>query len=243
MLKIACVVDAGVKSPENDDCAVVNNRIISQGSYHGTEEEGCFVAVCDGVGGELFGKEAAETVAGVFSRLCTAFPTVDAVNESVKKANDAVTDAQKMSFAHSRMSTTIAGFYINGDDFIAFNVGDSRIYRYRQPYIAQISKDHSMRQAQIDLGCAPKPGQEYVLTRYIGGTHAIPEIVDGTGKVFENDCYILCTDGVWGMLDSDDFEKILGQNDKTENACQALIDLALKKGSTDNLSAIVVRRV
>ncbi|MDR0312489.1 MAG: serine/threonine-protein phosphatase [Treponema sp.] len=242
MLEIACVVEAGRRAPKNDDRAAINSKLVSQGSYTESAGETCLAVICDGVGGEAFGNEAADIVTDIFSRLSETPLTIDIINEYIVKANEAVIIAQKTDSKHSKMSTTIAGLYINGDDFIAFNVGDSRIYRYRS-YIAQISKDHSVMQEQIDLGLEPKPGHENIITRYIGGKHAIPEIVDGTGRVFYNDVYVLCTDGVWGVLEDNDLEDILSQDSKTEKACQALIDLALQKGSTDNLSAIIVRRV
>ena len=242
MLEIACVVEGGVKSPANDDRAAVNEKLVTQGAYSQTAETACLVVICDGVGGEAFGNEAAEIATDIFSRLSGTPLTVDIINEHIIKANEAVIAAQKTDFKHSKMSTTIAGLYINGDDFIAFNVGDSRIYRYRS-YISQISKDHSIRQEQIDLGLEPKPGQESIITRYIGGRHAVPEIVEGGGRVFDNDIYILCTDGVWGVLEDDDFERILSEKNKIDEACQALVDLALKNESQDNLSVIIVRRV
>jgi protein phosphatase len=242
MLEIACVVEGGIKSPANDDRACVNKKLVTQGAYSQTAETACLVVVCDGVGGEAYGYKAAEIVTGIFSRLNGTSLTVDIINEYIVKANQAVIAAQKTDFNHSKMATTIAGLYINGDDFIAFNVGDSRIYRYRS-YISQISKDHSIRQEQIDLGLEPKPGQESIITHYIGGTHAIPEIVGGTSRVFDNDIYILCTDGVWGVLEDDDFENILSKKYTVEETCGELIALALKKKSKDNLSAIIVRRV
>jgi protein phosphatase len=242
MLEIACMVEAGRRAPANDDRAAVNSTLVTQGSYTETAAETCLAVICDGVGGEAYGNEAAEIVTDIFSRLSGTPLTIEIINEHIAKANEAVINAQKIDLKHSKMSTTLAGLYINGDDFIAFNVGDSRIYRYRS-YISQISKDHSVRQEQIDIGQEPKPGHENIITHYIGGKYASPEIVDGIGRVFYNDVYILCTDGVWGVLEDDDFEKILGQNCKIEEACRSLIDLALQKGSNDNLSAIIVRKV
>jgi protein phosphatase len=240
LLEIACLVDPGARSPANDDRAAVNSKLVSQGSYTETAESTCLVVICDGVGGEAYGNEAADIVTEFFSRLGGKPLTVDNIKEHVSKANKEVINAQKKDFKHSKMSTTVAGLYINGDNFIAFNVGDSRIYRYRS-YISQISKDHSLRQEQIDLGLVPKPGLENVITRYIGGSRALPEIVDGTGRVFENDAFLLCTDGVWGVLDDDDFEKVLSQGKKTDETCEDLVELALQKKSSDNLSVIIVR--
>lgn len=240
MLEIACLIDKG-KRPYNDDRAAINSHLVSIGSYSETTEGSCLVVVCDGVGGEKFGNEAAEIVTDTFSRLSGNQLTVEIISEYIKKANEAVIAAQKKDIEHSKMATTIAGLYINGDDFIAFNAGDSRVYRYRS-YISQISKDHSLWQQQLDLRLTPTQGQESVITHFIGGNQAIPEIVEGTGRVFENDIYILCSDGVWGALEDEDFEKILKQDKKTEEMCRCIIDLALQKGSDDNLSIIIVRR-
>ena len=240
MLEIACMVDPGTR-PSNDDRVAVNKKIISQGTYTETVDTACLAIVCDGVGGEAFGFEAAEIVTGIFSNLSEMPLTVAIVTEYITKANEAVIAAQKTSSGHSKMSTTIAGLYINKDDCIAFNVGDSRIYRYRS-YLSQLSKDHSLRQEQIDLGLLPKPGQEGVITHYIGGNCASPEVVEGIGRVFDNDVYILCSDGVWGPLEDDDFEKILSQGGTVEELCRTLVATALQKGSDDNLSVIMVRK-
>jgi protein phosphatase len=241
MLEIACIVEKGLR-PVNDDRAAVNGTLVSEGSHTENADKLCLAVVCDGVGGEAFGDEAAGIATDIFSRLSGMPLTLDIITEHIIKANEAVIAAQKTDLKHSKMSSTIAGLYISGDDFIAFNVGDSRIYRYRS-FISQISKDHSVRQEMIDLGFEPKPGQENIITHYLGGTRAGPEIVEGTGRVFINDIYIICSDGVWGVLDNDDFEEILSKTLSAEESCKALIGTALQKGSKDNLSAVIVRRV
>ena len=242
MLEIACIVEPGIKYPANDDRVAVNKKLIAQGSFSETTDTSCLTVICDGVGGEAFGNEAAEIVTNIFSRLAGTNLTVDIINEYIVKVNEAVISAQKIDYKHSRMSTTVAGLYINKEDYISFNVGDTRIYRYRS-YLSQISKDHSLREERINSGLPAIPGQENIITRYIGGMNAIPEIVNGTGRVLDKDVFVLCTDGVWGVLQDNDFEIVLSKKDKTERACQALIDLALQKKSKDNLSIIIVRKV
>jgi len=241
MLEIACVVAGGIKSSSNDDRAVVNSKLVAEGSYMEKCESTCLAVVCDGVGGEAYGYEAAEIVTSIFSHLDGTKLTVDIIKEYIEKANHAVISAQKTDFDHSKMATTIAGLYINEDNFIAFNVGDSRIYRYRS-YISQISKDHSLWQQQIDLDLEPKPGQKNIITHFLGGTSAVPEIVDGSGRVFNNDVYIICSDGIWGVLEDRDFESIISKS-PVEEASEKLVALALDKGSDDNLSAIIIRKV
>ena len=229
MLEIACFVDIGLRT-KNDDRVAVNSKLISKGSYSETAENSCLTIVCDGVGGEAFGNEAAEMVTDVFSRISGSKINVDIINDYIAKANEAVINAQKKDESHSRMTTTIAGLYINENDFISFNVGDSRVYRYRSPYIMQLSTDHSL------------PEKTNVITRYIGGDYAEADIVEGKSRVFDKDIYVLCSDGVWGSLKNEDFENELLQKSGLEEKCQSLVKLALEKGSRDNLSIIIIRR-
>jgi protein phosphatase len=241
MIEIACVVEAGVEAPKNDDRAAVNGKLISDGCYQETVENSCLAVVCDGVGGEAYGNEAAEIVANHFACLGDARLSVELIEKHIEIVNEAVRNTQKTDTEHSRMATTLAGLYIDDDDFIAFNVGDTRIYRYRS-YVAQISKDHSAQQEAIDLGLQPKSGQESVITRYIGGMYAAPEIVNGKGRVLDSDVFLLCTDGIWGVLGEDDFEDLLGKEVLLSEKCQLFIEAALKNGSEDNLSIIIIRR-
>ena len=244
MLSIACIVDQGIIRLSNDDRAAVNSSLISEGLHTETADSSCLVIVCDGVGGVDYGNEAAEIVTDIFSRLSGTQLTEEIIRECIDKANDAVIMAQNTDVRRAKMATTVAGLYIDNDDFIAFNVGDTRVYRYRTPYIAQISKDHSLWREKLDSGGVALPEHKGRITRCLGGGFAVPEIVRGDGRVYVNDVFVLCTDGVWGVLDDDDFERVLvGANERnTDVLCGELINLALEKGSDDNLSIILVRR-
>jgi len=242
LLEIACVVDTG-KRAVNDDRAAVNGVFIDHGKcYVAESDEVCLAVVCDGVGGAPFGYKAAQIAAESVSRLYGEELTVRAIRETISSANEKVLAAQKADREHSGMATTVAGIYISGDDCIAFNVGDSRVYRLRT-YLSQLSTDHSRKQAQIELGLIPTPGAEAELTRCIGCDNSAPEIVLGFGRVLKDDIYILCTDGVWGELDDDDFIKSLSKKSSIEKAAESLVDLAKEKGSQDNLSIIIIRRI
>ncbi|MCL2065101.1 MAG: serine/threonine-protein phosphatase [Candidatus Cloacimonetes bacterium] len=237
MLEIACYINIG-KRPYNDDRVLINDKLVSEGTYTETTESCCLVAVCDGVGGADFGFEAAEITLNTFVSHSTDFQSAEStadfqsadIENIISQANNAVIKAQRKDAQHSKMATTIAGLYINNNDFIAFNIGDTRIYRFRSPYIMQLSTDHVNEE------------QKNALTRFIGGNRAIPNIVDGKDRVFENDIYVLCSDGVWGTLKNEDFENIIINNDKLEIMCESLVELALEKRSTDNMSIIIVKR-
>jgi len=243
MLEIACLVDAGIHAPKNDDRVAVNKTLVSEGAYSETTDTSCLVVVCDGVGGVAFGYRAAEIVTDFFSKLSDLPLTADSLKEYIAQANAEVMSTQRKDHQLSQMATTIAGLYIKDNDFIVFNVGDSRVYRFRSPYIMQLSKDHSEWQFAIDLGEKPSDRDRSILRRCLGREQATPHLVEGVGKVFDNDIFLLCSDGVWGSLENEDFENILSQEISLSEKCQSLVNMALEKGSTDNLSIIIVKKV
>jgi len=245
MFQFACMVDPGVNRAENDDRASVNGVVVSEGLCKFNGAPDCLVVVCDGVGGAAFGGEAAYIVADAFSRLSGVKLSKEAVENYISKANEAVIAAQRADFRYAHMMTTIAGLYIRGSDFIAFNVGDTRVYRYRAPYLAQISRDHSVWQEQTDAGGTPLPEYKRTITRYLGGEYAIPEIVCGDGRALPNDVFMLCTDGVWGALTDDEIEGIItrSRGRELDRVCKRIVEAAIENGSDDNLSVILVRRI
>jgi len=242
MLELACIVEKGMRE-YNDDRAFVNGVFIEEGSHYTENAEGaCLAIVCDGAGGYAYGHKAAEICTEVMSQLYGTCITVEDIETQLDKANNEILAAQMADRKCSEMKSTVAGLYINGDNFIAFNVGDSRIYRFRS-YLFQLSTDHSLWKQQLELGLKPVSGMESVLTRCMGGSFAEPETVQGIDRVFTGDVYIICTDGIWGVLDVEDFERVLSQEISTADAAAMLMEVAKRNNSQDNLSIILIRRI
>lgn len=241
MFKISCVVDAGIGCYGNDDSAMVLRHIITEGFYEETADIALAV-VCDGVGGEDFGYEATEIAVNHFSKLLDQDVTVESIRIGIADANSLILQAQKKDFAHRKMAATIAGIYLNKNDCIVFNVGDSKVIRYRPPYIAQLSTDHTLIEELKNLGIAPKPGQEHVITRCLGSNNAEPEILDGKDKALDCDVYIVCSDGISDVISDAEFECIMAEDISDKELCWKLIEVAISKGSNDNMSVIIIRR-
>ena len=242
MYTMTCIVDIGVGRKTNDDRVLLNCNVVRDG-YFEAHSEKVLALVCDGVGGELYGDVAAELVVTHFSQLFDLDITTDIVYANIINANEKVIYAQKKSRMHSNMSTTLAGIYINGENFIVFNIGDSRVYRFRPPYLAQLSIDHSMSEELKNLCVDGTIAKDGTLTRYIGSKKPVPDIIDGKGKVFDCDVFIVCSDGISDVLSDEELEKILsndeGFTDKT--ICEKLITVAKNKNSRDNLSVVIIR--
>lgn len=239
--EIACTVDKGVHHEKNDDRAMVNSTIINESSYEGINENNVLAIVCDGVGGENFGDEAAETVAQVFAN-STISGRKD-IENALKEANEKVKEKQKADFMHCQMSTTIAGVYLNTEDAIIFNIGDSSVFRYRSPYMSKLSEDHTLIEELKALGLPYKRRDEHCITRCLGSGSAIPAIYETF--VFEGDVILICSDGITDVIDIDTLEDVFveSENQALSVLCKKLIDKATKNGTTDNMSVILIRKV
>ena len=243
MYQIACQIDAGVGGHGNDDRCYINEELVCDGYYELDNAEYAFVGVCDGVGGELFGYEASGSAAGYMRAHASSDVSMEGVAQLVAGADIVVKCAQGKSPEHSQMATTIAGLIASGDDMVAFNVGDSRVYRFRDPYISQLTKDHSIAEEMRELGIQVNPARQHVITRCLGGEDSRPYIFNGIGRAFEEDVYVLCSDGISDVLSDMAFEEILAEQASLKDLCGMFISRAIEYGSDDNLSVIIVRRV
>lgn len=241
MYKVGCIVDAGVGGHVNDDRALINDSIIENG-YFEKECDEVLAIVCDGVGGEAFGYEAANTIVTFFSKLNRIDINSNSIVYQLNEANCELLKVRQMDSQYSRMATTIAGLLLSGNNYLSFNIGDSRTYRFRFPYIAQLSTDHSLAAEMRELGLEIKPGQEHVITRSLGTEDHHPEVVDGTEKLFDQDEFIVCSDGISDAVTELDMEDIMKKDCPLREKCEAFIKMAVSKGSKDNLSIIVITR-
>lgn len=154
---------------------------------------------------------------------------------------------QQKNYKYEGMSTTIAGVSIEGDSFLAFNAGDTRIYLYRQGELHQISTDHTKVCRRILCGCI-EGGEAYieqsVVTHYLGGmgNSWFPSLRWGR---IENSpaLFLLCSDGIYKNLENSDFQEILNQSISAEGKCRAIMNKAVHNGSTDDMSITLLELI
>jgi serine/threonine protein phosphatase PrpC len=208
-------------------------------------------AVFDGLGGHRGGALASRTAAhelGVHQLQPDDHPglraAVQAVNRAVIEAGDRESTAD--------LCTTVAGLVLAGDVGLAYNVGDSRVYRVVDGYLGQLSVDDRTR---------TDPGQRAMLTQSLGGPvesaldpHPINIDLDSAAT------YLLCSDGLHDVVTPQDMVAALGADRRPQRAVravadqadncqlvrmgvQALVRAALERGAPDNISAIVLQLV
>lgn len=216
-------------------------------------ELGLFV-VCDGLGGyeggEVASALAVETIQELVRRTAgdadVTWPyKIDparsiAENEVVvatRLANDRI--HARRSGGLQQMGSTVSLLRFARGRVVIGNVGDSRAYRLRDGAITQLTTDHSLLNQMIAAGMQPDAAfpWRHVITRALGMTDAMADV--HSEMVCTGDVYLLCSDGLYEPLEPEEIAAHLDVS--PESACRRLIDSAYNAGSTDNISAVVVR--
>jgi serine/threonine protein phosphatase PrpC len=152
------------------------------------------------------------------------------------------TDMQTEMRSHPNqagMGTTVAGLIITPAGITAFNVGDSRIYRWRQQRLLQVSTDDTPE--AVYFGVADTLFRSHIITQCLGGLEPHRELEPHlvTHALAEEELYLLCTDGLTDMLNRQRLEASLAE-DLSETTYR-LFGQAMAAGGSDNISIILAR--
>lgn len=136
----------------------------------------------------------------------------------------------------SQMGTTLAALVARGDSAVITHVGDSRVYRLRRGELEQLTCDHSLVAEMAKLGESVPAAYGHIVTRALGNG-GDPEL--RTERLEVADRYLLCTDGLSGVLEGDELAGLLGRG-APDLCCRELVDEAYRRGSNDNITAVVL---
>lgn len=166
------------------------------------------------------------------------------VLEAVNAANAAVYGKAAGDAALRGMGTTMVLALLFNTRYVAANVGDSRLYQISGDHIEQITKDHSYVAELVALGYITRQEAAHhprrnLITRALGTRES--ERID----IFERewrrgDRLLLCSDGLYSVLDEEDILHTVLSTDDLQQVCDDLVDCALYSGSKDNVSAVLV---
>ena len=165
--------------------------------------------------------------------------------EAVKKANDAILEYAEEHKNTSGMGTTLVAARFSDGLFSIANVGDSRIYLFREGQLLQLTEDHSLVMEQVRRGMltleeAKRSSAQNIITRALGTDEStLPDL--GEFPAQDGDILLLTTDGVLRHVTDQEMRTILLQLPSLEAACQTLIDAANEGGGEDNATCILVR--
>lgn len=209
--------------------------------------------VCDGMGGAKSGNVASTLAVDVFTQeIRRSYVSgmegeqIDQMLRSaVKLANFTVFDQSQQFEEFAGMGTTLVAVLVQGRQVTVVNVGDSRAYSITSDGVTQLTKDHSLVQMMIDKGeLTPEQAKTYpgknLITRAIG-TEMVVNCDIFRHKAQEDECFLLCTDGLSNMVDDQEilFEVVHGGD--TAGVCDRLLAIAKNRGAPDNVTCVLVQ--
>lgn len=242
----AGISDVGLQRDHNEDSLVIVGN------------DGPFV-VADGMGGHRAGDVASrlaiEAIAEQFQGPSPRDAEQDGrfteeenrVLSSIRLANSRILERSTRSRDLQGMGTTVvcALFHPAQNRMIVAHVGDSRVYRMRGRFLTQLTRDHSLFNDY--LTAMPDLSEEQrselprnVITRALGMQEDIAIDLQ-SDEAQPGDVYVLCSDGLSGMLEDDDIVEVLSGTDDLEKACRLLVRRANENGGEDNVTALLVR--
>ncbi|MFY1677888.1 MULTISPECIES: Stp1/IreP family PP2C-type Ser/Thr phosphatase [unclassified Streptomyces] len=204
------------------------------------------LAIADGMGGQAAGEVASSEVISTIVALDDDIPGSDVLTSlgtSVQRANDQLRQMVAEDPSLEGMGTTLTALLWTGQRLGLVHVGDSRAYLLRDGTLSQITQDHTWVQRLVDEGRiteeeAGTHPQRSLLMRALGsGDHVEPDL--SIREVRPGDRYLICSDGLSGVVSRETMQETLAGHRGPEDAVQELIQLALRGGGPDNITVII----
>ena len=229
-LRFGARSDVGLLRSGNEDAMYAGPRLL---------------AVADGMGGHAAGEVASRVAIETVAPLDDDLPGSDlitALRDAVETANAYLRDMVAADSALEGMGTTLTALLSAGQRLGLVHVGDSRAYLLRGEQLHQITHDHTLVQSLVDEGrITPEEAtthpQRSWITRALDGRGEI-ELDLSVREAHAGDRYLLCTDGLSGVVSEETMLEALSEGDPQE-ACDRLVELALRAGGPDNITCIV----
>lgn len=209
--------------------------------------------VCDGMGGHVGGATASRIAVNQIIEHFKAAKYDDiyqALNDALVRANTQILGEAAANPSLKGMGTTACIVLVDGPDAYIAHVGDSRIYLYEaaRQRLFRITKDHSLVQALVDQGQlddrdAEHHPQKNVIMKALGTKEdVVPEVYRSPVQPATGDMFLICSDGLSGMVDDNGIEAILSSGATVEQKVQQLVDNANMPGKgLDNITVQLIQ--
>ena len=247
-IRYAAKTDPGLKRNHNED-------------YFSLIEDEQLFLVADGMGGHACGEVASKMAADVIREFFSRSKDDDStwpfkmdrqlsylenrLVVGIKLANQRIFEAASRDARLKGMGTTVVIGQIAGDRLYIAHVGDSRCYRIRGETVQQMTRDHSLledyKDARPDMSDEEqrKFPHKNVITRALGMRETVQVDVSGD-DIQDGDVFVLCSDGLSGMVDNRRLVDTVRKSDDLEHAVTGLVDAANQAGGTDNITVLAL---
>ena len=231
-LSAHALTDVGKVRAVNQDALVMDDGLLLYG-------------VADGMGGHNGGETASAGARdGLIAALQDKTPSLDALRDAITQVNVDLFRQQAEDEKLSGMGTTLSVIWMSEHFVYLGHVGDSRVYRFREGKLEQMTDDHSlvgelMRAGYLTPEQAETHPNKNVILRAVGTEEGI-DVDLAVEERQPGDLWLVCSDGLHGMVSDKKMEAILGVN-TPESASKLLMEAAMKAGGRDNISVVLVQ--
>jgi protein phosphatase len=240
-MESAAMTHRGAVRPANEDAIAIDSQVITgdlaapvrftlgaAGSH--------IILIADGMGGHACGGLASNTVISRLVEMQSLLFEPSSCAQALSTVNDDLYHMMQRFPDTLGMGSTVVGAAISGNTLLYFNVGDSRLYLYRERHLVQLSRDDALA-----LGSGAGRKKSHMVTQSLGGRYVrtrIDPLIRGT-TVRNGDCLVMCSDGLSDMLSDGSIEAVLHRSIKPLSAVTGLFERAMSAGGSDNISTVV----
>ena len=206
------------------------------------------LAVADGMGGAAAGEIASsifirQAELMLYTPVRMQVQGVEIVKQVFMSANQAIMKHALEHPHHAGLGCTAELMIFCEDGYVLGHVGDSRTYMFRNGHLKQLTRDHTLVQAQIEQGLlsteeASSHPMRNVIVRAVGVKDMVAiDIIRGNYRI--GDVFLLCSDGLTDMVSDNRIEDVIGSGLSACEICTLLVDMANEAGGRDNITVVV----
>jgi len=245
-VRCSAKTDIGLRRANNQDAYAV----ILADSLAFWKERGHLFIVADGMGahaaGEVASKTAVDTITMSYSKRAKEFPPL-ALQQAVYDAHQRIRDQSEKDETFRDMGTTVDALLLLPQGAVIAHVGDSRVYRWRDQRIEQLTFDHSLVWEvcvafKLPFDQAPMEIPRNQITRSLGPTEKLKVDLEGPYPIETGDIFLLCSDGLSGQVNDQEIGQIL-EVLPPEEAAETLINLTNLRGGPDNITLVIAEAI
>ncbi len=244
-MEVACLTDVGRQRENNEDSFLYwESDVESEFRLKGR-----LAVIADGMGGYEGGQEASrlavDTVRHVYEDKFHDSPQATLV-DGLNSAHQIIQRYGEQHPEFQGMGTTCTALSVVDHQLNFAHIGDSRLYLVRSESVSRLTRDHSYVGRLVESGIvreedAESHPQRHILTAALGsGRELTPDIPEQPVELRSGDTLLLCTDGLWSLVNEQDLGRIIRGNTPAQ-ACRQLINIALERGGPDNITALILR--
>ena len=228
-----------------EHAAATDTGLEREGNEDSFLERPPLIVVADGMGGAKAGEVASGIVVDTLAADFDAGRLPDALADAIVEANERVHSMAQDDRSLEGMGTTATAAWFGETHMTVAHVGDSRVYRFRDDRLEQLTEDHSLVGGLVRLGkLTPEEAENHpqrsVILRAVG-VEASVEVDVSEHDLEDGDVYLLCSDGLYSMVRDEVIEETLKAYPALSDVAEVLIALANAAGGRDNITAALVR--